>query len=142
MPPTPTNRQVFIVFKGPVTNTNTSYLYQQSLTPVITYTGTALTPGLNSTISFVRTDSLSLATVNITQIDLVSTIDSTNVISIPTWSVNATTKVYSFVVALPSGAYSIRAFTPNGYCQVDNPVNVALDNSISAQLQSSGFSGG
>lgn len=142
LPPAPNNRQVYIVFKGPISSSNNSYIYQQTLTPVINYNGSALTPGVSSTITFSRTDSLDITTITITQLDLVSTVDSSKVISIPSWTVNNTTKVYSFSVTLPSGSYSIRALTPNGYCQVNNPVNVGLDGAVSATSQSTGFSGG
>jgi hypothetical protein len=141
LPPAANNRQVFIVFKGPITNVNNSYIYRQTLTPAITYNGTALTPGTSSTISFTRTDSLDISTINITQLDLVSTIDPSKIISVPSWTVNAA-KVHSFVVTLPSGSYFIKALTPYGYCQVDNTVNVGLESSATATSQSSGFSGG
>lgn len=142
LPPAANNKQVYIVFQGPISTLNNSYIYQQALTPVIAYSGSALTPGVNSPITFTRTDSLDISSITITQLDLVSTVDSSKIISIPSWTVNNTTKVYSFSVALPSGAYSIRALTPNGFCQVSNPVNVGLDGVVSAASQSSGFSGG
>lgn len=142
LPPAADNNQIYIVFQGPVTTSTNSYIYQQVLTPVISYNGSALIPGVSSTINFTRTDTLDITVVTITQLDLVSTVNTSNVISIPNWTVNNTTKLYSFSGTLPSGAYSIRALTPNGYCLVNNPVNVGLDSGVSAASQSTGFSGG
>jgi hypothetical protein len=143
MAPAPTNTLVWIYFNGPAGSNKIQYIYQNGLTPIINLpVGSALTPGVSSTITFTRTDSLSMTTVNITQLNLVSTIASTNIVPISTWTVNATSRVYSFTATLSSGSYLIQALTSNGYCQVNNAINITLDSAISGGSQVSSFAGG
>ena len=143
LPPAVNGTVVNIVFKGPVTTTNIRYIYQQTLTPVINYPpANPLSPGVSTTVTFTRTDTLSITSVNITRLQLVSTIDSARITDVPTFSVDTTTKIYTFTASLPSGSYNILALTPNGYCQVNNPINVSLDNAVSATTQTTAFTGG
>ena len=105
-------------------------------------TSTASVSAGANTIVFSATNSVS-ATID--SIKLVSTIDSTQVITIPlnTWSVSGSgsSAVTTFSASLNTGSYKIKANTENGYIDITETINVQAG-SVTAPTQQMSFNGG
>ncbi len=98
-----------------------NYVVSSSFTPSLQLLSSAvINPGPTSII-VQRSDLLSGA---VTSIMLVSTINSTDSITIANWTTSANR--YTFTSNLTSGSYNILAFTQYGYCTVNSTISVRL----------------
>jgi len=129
-----------ITMAGPVNTATRNYTLSSSLTPTASITS-SLTPAPGtSTVTFDLTNSVS---ATITEISLVSTISSTNVISIPANSWTTTGASTSFSADLSSGAYNLRVLTtPNGYVLFDNKLDVQFPSGATTSSGPISFNGG
>lgn len=137
LPPSPPTKPITIYFNGPVGSYSTTYISDNSMTPSIVAPSTTFTPGVN-TVAFTRNDTINLP---ITSLKLVSAVDSTNIITIASFTTISVTS-YSFTTTLSSGSYNILALTDYGYCKVSNPISVGLAASVTGASIISSYAGG
>ena len=139
LPPSQPMKAITITFKGPVGSTSYTYFSDDAKTPKINAPTTIFTPGAN-TVTFTRNDTISLP---ITSLKLVSAVDPTSVITVTTLTSTSTTPIsYTFTATLNSGSYNIQALTDYGYCNVSNPINVALSSGVTGETIVSSYAGG
>lgn len=140
LPATAFNTKLTITFTGPV-NTVT-----KQFTSATYYTSTA-------TLSSAGTVSAGLisVTLNVTKKSPSSTIQSVSVLSainssfsvpVPTWTFDSTKTFVSFSVTLPPGNYKFQVSSADGYYLIMSLLNVSFPSGIVNTAQSTSYAGG
>jgi hypothetical protein len=138
VPPLANGAYFYINFITPTQTLTLSYYAYSIYTPKLNLTSKqVVNPGLNS-ISVIRSDTLS--SVLIKSIQMVSTIDNTNIIAISNWT-TTNISTYTFSATLFSGSYKIVVLTNYGYCTVNSTINVAMANGSSILSKKVSFAG-
>lgn len=143
IPPAPTGTAFTLTFKGPTGSSTKTYTVLDSLTPTASITTAMPLEVGDRTISFSATNSL---TVTISAIQLVSTLDSTKVLTVGAgnWSTSGTgsSAVTTFNLVLYTGSYNVLASTNYGYISIGEVVNVNFPTNVVVSTQQMSFNGG
>lgn len=143
IPPAADGTSFTLTMKGPVNTVTKTYTATTATTPTATLTSANSVTSGSNTIVFSASNSVG-ATID--NLKLVSTIDSTQTIAIPsgTWSVSGTgsSAVTTFTANLGSGSYKIEANTQNGYISIADTIGVQFPSGVSPSSQQMSFNGG
>jgi hypothetical protein len=119
IPAAPAGTSFTITFKGPVNSNTKTYTLSSSLTPNASITSATSVPAGSNSIQLTQT---SASAVTINSIKLISTVDSTTSIAVPTWNTNA--PVTSFTASLPAGRYQVLVSTSSGFFSIAQTLDV------------------
>lgn len=144
LPAAPDQTAIELVLTGP--NNKATYTYTTSTfsTPTASITSaTTVNVGVN-TIQITATNAVP---ATITDISLVSTFDSSQVITVPSnsWTTTGTGNgaVTSFSATLLAGSYNVMvSTTPNGYVSIADKLNVEFPTNVNPTAQQVSFNGG
>ena len=126
-----------IKFQGPINTVTKTYLVEASRTPTGTIDNNPYSVGTQS-VSF--TDSGAVSTSTIHSINLVSVLNSSQVINVPNW--NTAGAVTTFSAGLYTGAYNLLVNTNKGYMSFGSTLNVGFPNNTNNDNGQISFNGG